>query len=472
MLRMKSVPHKLFLGIVAAHLLVFALAILFLLPTHDDWDYLASPQINGWSWTMLLPNGIYWRPWDALLGALLTKAPVLYPVLNHALVIVGHALAALLLWKLMRQVGIDRQAAMMSLVVFAVSPASLGTVLGIDSMNQCYACVLGLLSIWLYLKREKWGFAWLFVAWCATWAKENGIVYFLLAPAFGYIFYGKSRRLYQELGAGALLAALYMVLRLTLAADSLSVSEESPYGFTADKKLTDIVSFLAGTISVVDYISLLHAPSRNWTVVGITLLVSVAFLCNFMRPKTWGRQALSLAGCTLVAASPHLATHFGPMHAYSTLPWFCLTLAALLNGRPIQDKPYLKYSYVLYVLVAIAVDWHHWQKTYISSVVGPALAEQVIRQTGEDIPQDVYVITVVDAYPRYSSFCLPPRDVFFGGEVVRRATHYTWPKKLRKTNVSSLREAYTVAKSLKRGENQSVWIMNKDKVLVLDNPGR
>lgn len=465
---MKSVQHKIFLGIIAVHLLAFAVAIFFLLPTHDDWDYSASPQINGWSWTMLLPNGIYWRPWDALVGALLTKVPAFYPVFNHSLIVIGHGLSAFLLWKILRLVGIGQQPCRIVLVIFLVSPASLGTVLGIDSINQCYACALGLLSILLYLKRDRYGYAWLLVAWCATWAKENGIVYLVLAPVFGYIFQGRSPRLYRGLGVGILLAALYMALRFTLVINPLEISEHSPYAFTADKKLTDIVSFLAGTTSVVDCIALLHAPSRNLPVVAFTLLASVLFLWNFIRPGLWGQKALLLAGCMVIAALPHLVTHFGPMHAYSTLPWFCVVLAVLLDSSHIQEKSYFKYSCILYIVMAMAVDWHHWYKAYTSSVIGPSLAAQVMRQTGPNPPQDVYVITIEDDYPRYSSFCLPPREVFFGGEVVRKASNYTWPNTLHKMRVTSPREAYAMAEVLKRQKAPCVWIVDKDKIKVLD----
>ena len=78
---------------------------------------------------------------------------------------------------------------------------------------------------------------------------------------------------------------IYMILRFALQVSSIHIEEDSPYAFTLTRKLTDIVSFVVGSTSVVDFISLIHKPSRNIFIVVLTFLVSALFLFTIFKNK-------------------------------------------------------------------------------------------------------------------------------------------------------------------------------------------
>ena len=169
----------------------------------------------------------------------------------------------------------------------------------------------------------------------------------------------------------------------------------------------------------------------------------------------------------VVAASPHLATHFGPMHAYSTIPYFCLIVAFILHkDRDIYEKKLFNYAFILYVITAIAVDWHHWYRTYESSKIGPLMAKECLEKT-EGRPQNVLCISIKDEYPRFSSFCVPPRDVFHTGSAVLRETGWTYPKKL-KTLIVEKESDIRKAISENEGKYDCIWIQNKYDVTVMN----
>lgn len=264
---------------------------------------------------------------------------------------------------------------------------------------------------------------------------------------------------------------IYFVLRIGLQSSSIKIDEDSPYAFTIVKKITDLVSFIVGTTSVVDFISLIHKPSRNVFIVAITLLISILFLGQLfwrVKNKIKDKNILLLLLCMCIAASPHLATHFGPMHAYSTLPFFCMIVAKLLNGNNILTSHIFRTSFYLFIITAIAVDWHHWYRTYQSSQIGPIMAREVLGKT-DGKPNNVLCIVVEDDYPRFSSFCVPPRDVFCGGEAVRMETVWTYPKHIKKVNIATAKDIESTIQKYNGKQYDCVWVIYKQNVKVINN---
>lgn len=401
--------------LIALHLVTFVICIFFLLPTNDDWGYLTTPKIDGYSYEGLLPTGTFWRPWDCLFGIILTWRPVLFPFLNHLFVIVGHFIGACILWKLLTIIKVSKFPKEIATIIFVVSPATLGSVLGIDSLNEIYSITFGLFSLLLYFNYPN-KYYWIILALFATFAKENGIVYFLICPLVYHIFVNSNKKkILLDCIIGLSVAVLYFIARVSLETSVVSISEESPYAFSLSRKLTDIVAFVIGTSSVVDYISVLHAPSRNLTIAIITFIISFIFVIKvFGSKKSFNSTIIKLFVIMIICASPHLATHFGPMHAYSTLPFFCIILGVIIDQRTLYNNVGFSISLYFYLLTAIFVDWHHLFKSYKSGIVGPEMALQVIKACDEK-PNRVLCLTYKDTYPRYSSFCVPPRDVFRGG---------------------------------------------------------
>ncbi len=73
--------------------IVWMIGLVFLLllwPTNDDWGYLTAPYVSGSWWQRMLPNGAFWRPWDALFGTLLNQNTGMFPSLNHIANYCGH----------------------------------------------------------------------------------------------------------------------------------------------------------------------------------------------------------------------------------------------------------------------------------------------------------------------------------------------------------------------------------------------
>lgn len=132
------------------------LAIIKLLPTFDDWTYFTTPYYDfGNSFrNILLPTADYWRPLDGLFGYLLSLSPTLFPFLNHLTIYLGHIINCILVYKLCKLLEFDKISCNIASIFFFISPAMLGTVLGIDSLNQTYATLWGLLGTFLYVKKN------------------------------------------------------------------------------------------------------------------------------------------------------------------------------------------------------------------------------------------------------------------------------------------------------------------------------
>lgn len=64
--------------------------LLLLWPTNDDWGYLTAPYLKGDWLHRMMPNGVYWRPFDALFGTFLNQNTGMFPSLNHIANYFGH----------------------------------------------------------------------------------------------------------------------------------------------------------------------------------------------------------------------------------------------------------------------------------------------------------------------------------------------------------------------------------------------
>lgn len=171
--------------LIAFHLVLFLIGIFFLLPTDDDWGYLVAPKLEGFNFNSFLPNGSFWRPIDAFVGLINNSYPILFPFLNHLLIGSGFLFSIYYLYKILKLLGFEGIPLNVSISIFIVSPAVLGTVLGIDSINQMYSVCFGLIGIYQYLRKKY--LLWIIVSILAIFAKENGIVYFVIPPLIGYL---------------------------------------------------------------------------------------------------------------------------------------------------------------------------------------------------------------------------------------------------------------------------------------------
>lgn len=302
---------------------VVAYALTLLKPTFDDWTYTTYPNTDPAYWKYLLPYGDYWRPFDGAFGYVVAMGNDLFPTLNHLCIYLGHILATLLVWLVARQLRFTPAARLTAATLHYVSPAILGTLMTLDSLNQVYASCWGLAALWAYLRGGRHQtLLWIALCAMATWCKENGAMWLAICPLVARCFGRETAREARRhlLWAGIFFAA-YWAVRLAL--PNYYHKDINEY-LTASvfEKVKNVVKYLLFSFISMDFVSLLHRPSRNLPFLLLTLLLSVPyFTLNLIQAfrRHHDRRLWGLLCASWVAALPHLATLFSTMHAYAGL---------------------------------------------------------------------------------------------------------------------------------------------------------
>lgn len=418
--------------LVASPLLLYALTLLQ--PVHDDWSYFTTPYYDFGDkfTTRLMPFFSYWRPFDGLFGYVLSLAPGLFPTLNHAAVYTAHLISTVIVYKLCGTFGFNTFARNVATIFFFISPAMLGTVLGIDSLNQAYSQTWGLLGTLAYLnlKGRTRVPAWLACTLVATLCKENGVTFFAIPQVLAYAS-GKAtlRQVAKDTLWAVLTVAAYYAARKALYNDNVYINDEY-FENTLSRKLKNLGVFVGMTWIPLDYVSLWHAASRNLATVAITAALSMPFILYlfFSRPRNLrSRLLIGLAVAMLVAASPHLLTLFTAMHPYASLGMAALVVAFLADN--VKNKQTLTILFAMFIASTAYVDWHHWQKSYESSMTGKRMGQEAIKELEK--PADKLSVIYIDrGEQKYSSFCAIPYDAFGWGWAIYKETGYEWPRKI------------------------------------------
>ena len=441
------------------------------MPVFDDWGYLTTPGRGmGFTVASLLPDNHYWRPFDALFGLLLAQWPAAFPLLNHVCIFAAHVGCAALVWRAAGWLGLPLGDTFVAVLFFFVSPAAAGTLLNTDSLNQAYSCLCGLLSLHAYMAhggRSRFLLYSFWVLMAALW-KENGLAWAAASPLFGFVAAGGDRRLLVR-GACCclLLCAAYLGARLSLQVGDMvgdDFFEERQGSFPKY-----VATWLGYSLLPLDYISLMHRPSRSWLLVGLTAALSLPFVAFALRGAWRGRADRRLVGaaaCAAVAASPHLLTMFGNMHCYASLPMVALAVAAAVarcgRGRGVAV------AFGLYMAACAVSDFRHWQAAYRSGRVGQDMAAMVLGQSSHKADR---VLLLFDERlgEGYSTFCRPPLEAFGYGEAVRMQTRYEWPRTIVGLDVGGADSAAVAAEArrgLARGFG-AVWMSRGDSAWVV-----
>lgn len=451
--------------------------ILMLMPTFDDWTYMTTPYTGPVaSADRLLPDGSYWRPFDGLFGSLLGIDYRMFPALNHIFVYAGHLACAFIVHRICGQLSMSGKARNIAVIYFFFSPAMLGTVLGIDSLNQVYSQLWGLAALTAYISSAAPGHSirrtviWLSLTLTATLSKENGIVWAVIPPITAFAFSLTNRKtLTKDIAAGILFCAAYMTARILLTAGGTGINSEYLSGGAADR-LKDIATFIGMTWVPADYVSIAHPPSRNIMLAAVTLIMSVPFLWQLFIARAGRmreRQALSLALCTVIAASPHLLTLFSAMHSYAALGMSALLMAWLLSSHR-QNSTAVTVTFAIYIAAAIFTDIRHWHKSYLSGLTGQDMAQEIISQTGAK-PKSAYLIIIDKGEQKYSSFCVIPSDALGWGRAVQYRTGYEWPEELNDTTIKEAdrRMIPSIAAKARKKGFEAVWIIEGKHARVM-----
>ena len=452
---------------------IIAYWLTLLLPTFDDWGYFTTPDYDfGDSFYQhLIPRYTYWRPWDGIIGYVLSLKPSWFPTLNHIIVYMAHLGGTIIVYNIANELKFSRFACNITALYFFISPAMLGTVLGIDSLNQAYASFWGLLSTLAYLRlgRPYNLLLWLTCALIGTFAKENAIVFFVIPQIIAFAFrrITLSQALKDTVWAIAVVAT-YFIFRKLLTTDVVYINDEY-FENTFARKFKNVCVFLGMTWLPLDFVSLVHPPCRNIPLTIATILLSFPFMIAVFanKSKHWlNLQFAALIVCLLAAASPHLVTLFTAMHPYAALG-----MAALIVGY-MADKSertaLLKKLLPMFILSCIFIDWHHWQKSYESGLIGKRMAQDIVNATPKPVNR-VFLIIVNDDTPKYSSFCVIPRDAFGRGKSVCALNGYEWPKDIEIADLEEY-EAYkidSIADKAVVDHYEAVWLVQEDVAKVI-----
>ena len=449
-------------------------AALQILPTHDDWAGTTTPDFRPFFIKEhFLFYGFHWRPFDTWIGYIAGRNPqLLYPAFNHVCVVAGHLLCTILVCKLLATLGFGRRACNVSTLFFFITPATMATVLAIDSQNQTFALVWGITAFLYYSRNSRRKYLiWPILVFIATLSKENGLMWALICPilAYGFDFIDR-RTLKKDILVGIAIMAAY-ALAIALLPKDITIHPDYEPGIL--KTVSNVVKFVFSSFVTVDYIYLLHQPSRNLLLAAVTLLLALPFIYYmFIRPwRTFAdKRILCTALSLVIAVGPHLGTVYSMMHTYAGLVLVAVIVAWSIEQYQ-QPSKSLMLAFLLWIIAAVGIDIHLTDASIKSGLIGRQMAREAVRQTGSPVSK-AYVVIIEDDYPKLSSFCVIPNEAFGWGLAARHETNYQWPEVISDTTIERTADAFRQAERLGRQVLQSssydcVWIVNHEKVYVV-----
>lgn len=452
----------------------FLWAAITILPTFDDWASLTRPTFEPlFIKERWLFYGYHWRPFDSIIGYILGLNPqLLFPTLNHCLVVFGHLACSFLLYNILTILGFKQSAKNIATLFFFITPATMATVLAVDSMNQTYALMWGMTAFVSYIKLKRIKYiVWIPLIFIATLCKENGLMWALICPilAFGFDIIDK-----RTLKKDVLIAMVIMIayaLIIILSPKEIIIHPDYEPGIM--KVVKNIVKFLFTTFITVDYVYLLHQPSRNLLLAAISFLFSIPFgyyiLSHILKSFAY-KRIICIIICMLIAVGPHLLTIFSMMHTYAGLPMLAIIVALSINNNNKINNT-LIISFVIWIITAMAIDLHLWMESEKSGLTGKEMAIEAVRKTGEPV-KSVYVIIIEDEYTKLSSFCVVPNEAFGWGLAAQYETNYQWPEIIKDTTIERSHSAIEIAKRMGKEvlndkSYECVWIINHKNIDVM-----
>ena len=432
-------------------------------PTFDDWTYYTIPQTEPFTLQSLLPDGNYWRPFDVLFGHLLGLNHRFFPFLNHLFILLGHILNTLLIYKILQWFRVSMLSRNLSVVFFYLSSGTLGTILNIDSLNQVYSLLWGLLALYSYISLSGYRklILWLVCALLSIFAKESGYVWFLFPPFIVWSI-GKERFNYviRHLFCACLVFVFYLVSRFMLT-DSFYLENNVYMEFTLTRLLRNLALLLGMIFYPIDYASLIHPQHRHLAVVVITGALPLPFLWLLLRSYRWQKPLIILLLSFFIGAFVNLMTVFSVMHCYAVLPFVALMIALLCER--FKNKKVLIVSALLYLLTASFTLLHHAYASFLSGKVGEQMAKSIVSQCDRPVNK-VMVIHVDKGETKYSSFWVIPFESFGWGYSVLQQTGYQWPKTILNEEITDRNQLKSLLPKAEKANCDGVWYVEDDQV--------
>ena len=432
-------------------------------PTFDDWTYYTVPQTEPLTLQNLLPDGNYWRPFDVLFGHFLGLDYQFFPSLNHLFILLGHILNTLLVYKILQWFRVSTLSRNLSVIFFYLSSGILGTVLNIDSLNQVYSLLWGLLALYSYISLSGYRklILWLLCSLLSVFAKESGYIWFVCPPFIVWSM-GKERfnRALKHLLCGCSLFVLYLVCRFLLT-DSFHFENNVYMDFTIIRLLRNLGLLLGMTFYPIDYASLIHPQHRHLTVVVVTGFLPLPFIWLLLRSCRLQKPLVILLLSIFAGAFVNLMTVFTLMHCYAVLP-FVAVMIALLCER-IKNKRALILSALLYLLTAAFTLFHHGYASWLSGKMGERMAKSIVSQCNRPVNK-VMLIHLDKGETKYSSFWVIPFEAFGWGYSVRQQTGYQWPKTILNEEITDKRQLKSLLPKAEKAGCDGVWYAEGEQV--------
>lgn len=445
-------------------------AKLKVLPTFDDWNTLSQHYEGGFRYVFCRHDS-FWRPFDELFKYFYSYHYQWFPVFSHLCILIGHLFNTILVFLLCRKLKFSELSQAVATAFFYFSPAVLATLWACDSMNQVYSQFWGLAALLAYLSYQgrRQCLAWMLCCLMATLTKENGIAWFFIAPVIAFVFgHIDVQRLRKHLFWAAVAIVIYLAVRFTI--PMVGDYDDEYFSLDAPKVIKQLAMLFGFSWLAVDFVYLLHEPSRNLLFVLLTAVLSVPFIVVLFKDVSKWKQKgfLTLAASALVVVLPNILTNLSVMNVYASLGMFALLVA--YNIHHISNVKWLKITFAGYLLAAIFIDTHLWFTSWQTSLAGKQMAQQTICDSKHPA-RKVFTITVEDDVRKLSSFCVSPCDAFGWGMAVMYETGMQWPKELRDSTVSYDTSAADIEKIAHRALNDgydAVWIVKKKHVEVLE----
>lgn len=454
---------------------ILALGTFFILPNNDDFYCLLAPHkyedIN-----VFLPNGAFWRPFDALWGIMMGKCVGAFPYLNHLLVLLLYTFCIYGLTKILDDCNVDGFAKKISIALFMLSPALVATVYSIDSINQVLCMTFGISSVLLYPKSKVLGYLMMLLA---LFSKESGIFWFIVTPFMCMIIKNiqegtncEDFKCYKQLIKPYLISLSilggYFFLRIYLQSPETAEITGNYAGGIGLNTLVGLGLLLGISLTTIDTIAMFL--EHNWIVVIISTIISFSFLWVLIKKLLClqKQDLVKLIQCLLVIlalTAPHLVMkHPGEMHAFPTLWGIALAIGIIFRTAKwnVSDKRVILLFFTCCILVYI----HKGYYMYKAGQFAKQRVESVIANT-KAIPNIVCILDCDPPFTEYSVFQASGEYAWYKGWASRVYFDLVNPQK---TDYYVI-HPNELEKYLLRAQNSkkydAIWVVRDNKVRVL-----
>ena len=381
-----------------------------LLPFQDDWTYLTAPNLY-FAWRDLLPGAAFWRPFDALWGGILGRAPWLFPWANRIVIVLGHVLCVYLVARIVDELCDDKRGRFAAVGFFALSSGIAAVIVNTDSLNLVWSCVWGCLGSLALLKGQSVKLVFGCYA-VAMLCKESGVSWLAVGPLLACAKDSDWRKLGKLACMGACLFGVYLSLRFALQGD-VTLGNGGDYALTLSPKIVgrNIAILVGMSLSGVDGLAMGVRPVVFWmtVVLSVTAWLLFAWCVCAGRGKSAALRMFVCAAVILAFAAPHCLFknhHPAEMHFYPVVLGGAFALA-LAPMDQVRRMPFC--ASVAAMCMVFAMGWCDKLSTmYVTSGRAKGLMAEIKGKVSDFNTPMEYKVKAVRGLRPYSVYSQSP----------------------------------------------------------------